>query len=188
MHFGELLSADLSQAGGNLGPSILKALDTDPQFTVSVLARQSSTSTCPSHIKVYRIPDSYPEDDLSVAFQGQDAVVCSLNPGNIIQQLKFIDAAVEAGVKWFVPAEFGGNKEAAQHGEKMPLHEAKELVNARLVEAEKSGLSWTAVATGPFIDWCAKLMSHVMALKSTSSSSQGHFKWISRIRLEGAPS
>lgn len=87
------------------------------------------------------------------AFRGRDAIVCALNLQNVHQQIKFIDAAVQAGVKWFVPAEFGGNKEAAKHGEKLPLHEAKIDVNKHLVKMESKGLSWTAVATGPFIDW-----------------------------------
>ena len=47
----------------------------------------------------------------------------------------------------------GGNNEAAKHGEKLPLHEAKIDVNKHLVKMQSKGLSWTAVATGPFIDW-----------------------------------
>lgn len=53
----------------------------------------------------------------------------------------------------FVPAEFGGNKEVAKHGEKIPLHDTKDMVLEHLRKAESKGLSWTAVATGPFVDW-----------------------------------
>lgn len=136
-----------------MGPSILKALDADPTFVVSVLARQSSTSSYPSHVTVHRVDDSYPEGEVSKAFKGQDAVICALNLANIAQQLRFIDIAVRTGVKWFIPAEFGGNKEGARNGEPIPLHETKELVHEHLIKNEQNGLSWTAIATGPFIDW-----------------------------------
>jgi NmrA-like family len=131
----------------------LDALCADSGFTVSVLSRKSSTSTFPSHITVHRVDDLYPEDELLGAFTGRHAIVCALNLQNVHQQIKFIDVAVQAGVKWFVPAEFGGNKEAAKHGERLPLHEAKIQVSEHLAKMEKEGLSWTAVATGPFIDW-----------------------------------
>ena len=143
----------MAQGGGNIGPSILNALNADPTFTVSVLSRESSKSTFPSHITVHRIADSYPEEELLKAFSGRDAIVCALSLQNVLQQIKFIDAAVQARVKFFIPAEFGGNKEAAKHGERLPLHEAKMEVSEHLSSMESKGLSWTAVATGPFIDW-----------------------------------
>lgn len=118
-----------------------------------MLARQSSTSTYPEDVAVYRVEDAYPYKRLIEAFRGRDAIVCALSLQNVLQQIKFIDAAVEVGVKWFIPAEFGGNKAAAKHGERLPLHDAKDQVLEHLVKMESRGLSWTAVATGPFIDW-----------------------------------
>lgn len=118
-----------------------------------MLARKSSTSAYPKDVTVHRIEDSYPERQLVEAFKGRDAIVCALSLQNVLQQIKFIDAAVEVGVKWFIPAEFGGNKAAAKHGERLPLHDAKEQVLKHLERMQSRGLSWTAVATGPFIDW-----------------------------------
>lgn len=71
----------------------------------------------------------------------------------VTRQITFIDLAVKAGVKWFIPAEFGGNKAKAHLGVKTPLYDAKEAVHKHLIEAEKSGLCWTAIATGAFFDW-----------------------------------
>ncbi|KEF51311.1 uncharacterized protein A1O9_12661 [Exophiala aquamarina CBS 119918] len=141
--------------GGNLGPEILHALQEDSTFTVSVLTRESSssTSTYSADIRLFKVDDSYPATQLHDAFKGQDAIICALSLQSIDQQFKFIDCAVEAGVKVFVPAEFGGNKGAAKHGEKMPLHDTKDLVLEHLRKVEEHGLSWTAIATGPFIDW-----------------------------------
>ncbi|KAK5045056.1 hypothetical protein LTR84_010204 [Exophiala bonariae] len=141
--------------GGNLGPAILKALAGDSTFTVSILARRSGSSTYPAGIRVTTVDDSYPEAQLRSVFKHQDAIICALSLQSIGEQIKFIDCAVEAGVKVFVPAEFGGNKEAAgpMAGEKLPLHDTKDLVLEHLRQAESKGLSWTAVATGPFIDW-----------------------------------
>ncbi|KAK6373459.1 hypothetical protein LTS17_008479 [Exophiala oligosperma] len=140
-------------AGGNVGPWILKALDEDPDFEVSILARKSSKSTYPSNVMVHHVDDSYPDDQVSEVFQGQDAVVCSMNTSQVMRQINFIDLAVKAGVKWFVPAEFGGNKAKSHLGVKTPMFDAKESVHKHLMEMEKSGLCWTAVATGAFLDW-----------------------------------
>lgn len=136
---------------------MLSALQADPTFTVSVLARQSSTSTAyPASIRVFKVDDSYPVPQLRDAFAGQDAVICVISLKNIPEQLKFIECAVDAGVKVFIPAEFGGNKEVTggmQHGEELPSHGGKDVVLDHLRKAEAKGLSWTAVATGPFVDW-----------------------------------
>ncbi|KIW12886.1 hypothetical protein PV08_08073 [Exophiala spinifera] len=149
----QIRKVTLIGAGGNIGPWILKALDDDPDFTVSVLARQSSKSTFPFHVTVHRVDDSYPDEEVLKAFQGQDAVVCSVNMGGVTKQIAFIDLAVKAGVKWFIPAEFGGNKAKAQFGVKTPLYDAKEAIHKHLIEMEKKGLSWTAITTGAFLDW-----------------------------------
>ncbi|KAK3682004.1 polyamine transporter tpo5 [Vermiconidia calcicola] len=57
----------------------------------------------PSNIKTYRVSDSYPED----------AVVSAISMPNGQQQSPYIEADVKAGVKHFIPAEFGANKDAA---------------------------------------------------------------------------
>ncbi|PYH91860.1 isoflavone reductase family protein-like protein [Aspergillus ellipticus CBS 707.79] len=140
-------------AGGNLGPCILSALDKDPHFSVSVLSRQSSTSVFPPHIKVHRITDDYPEDKLLEVFHGQDAVISTIATANTTQQLALIDAAVKAGVKHFVPSEFGtdtrNEKGLAIFSQRF---QAKVDVVKYLKTREKDGLTWSAFVTGPFFD------------------------------------
>lgn len=140
-------------AGGNLGPFILSAFDADPHFKVSVLARHSSKSTFPPHVKVYRVSDNYPEAELLDAFKGQDAVISCVTTTGLDHQKVIVDTAIKSGVKRFVPSEFGGdtrNEKAlaiVSHVFKPKL----EMVEY-LKEKEKEGLTWTSFITGPFFD------------------------------------
>ena len=96
-------------AGGNLGPTTLDALTSDSRFIVSILTRTSSRSIFPSHLTIRRVSDDYPEFQLLSAFKGQDAIVVAISRASAHKQKDFIDAAVKAGVKRFVPSEFGGD-------------------------------------------------------------------------------
>ena len=105
---------------------------------------------------MHRADGSYPENELLEAFQGQDAVVCATSVTSVLLQFKLIDdAAVKAGIKRFIPAEFGGNKEHAnaKNGEPIPLQDDKNTVWDHLKARESENFSWTAIATGPFFDW-----------------------------------
>jgi saccharopine dehydrogenase-like NADP-dependent oxidoreductase len=140
-------------AGGHLGPSILSAFEADPHFTVSVLTRNSSTSTFPSHVKVHRISDDYPEVELLEAFKGQDAVISTIQTASIKQQETIIDAAIKAGVKRFVPSEFGSDTLNEKSVAVIPQYFAGKISTVKyLEEKEKEGLTWTAFITGPFFD------------------------------------
>ena len=142
-------------AGGHLGPSLLSAFDGDSHFTVSVLARQSSQSNFPSHIKVHRVADSYPEAELVEAFRGQDAIISSLARAGMGHQYAIIDAAVKAGVKRYVPSDFGSDIRNDKAAELLPQYFAEKIkTNRYLREKEKDGLTWTAFATGPFFEMC----------------------------------
>lgn len=140
-------------AGGRLGPSILSAFEADPHFTVSVLARHSSKSTFSSHLKVHRIGDDYPEAELLEAFKGQDAVISAIATSAAVQQKAIIDAAIKAGVKRFVPSEFGSDTRNKKALAINPLFFKGKLETVEyLKEKEKEGLTWTAFVTGPFFE------------------------------------
>ncbi|KAK3623212.1 hypothetical protein LTR22_024479 [Elasticomyces elasticus] len=140
-------------ASGNLGPAILKALKDDARFSVSVLTRESSTSSFPRDVTVHSIPDSYPEEEIFKAFQHQDAVVSLIGMAHALQQLQLIEAAAKAGVKHFIPAEYGANKEVASKQAGPPNPDNKAKIIQLLKTKERSGMAWTAIATGPFFDW-----------------------------------
>lgn len=139
------------QAGGNLGPTVLAGLDADPHFTVSILSRQESTSTFPDKYKVHKT--DYTLDSLVAAFKGQDAVVSTITTTSTSLQKDVIDAAVKAGVKRFIPAEFGGDTSNPATHEVLPAFAAKVEVIDYLRSKESSGLTWTGILTGPFFDW-----------------------------------
>ena len=145
-------------AGGHLGPSLLSDFDADPNFNVSVLARQSSQSTFPPHIKVHRIGDGYPDAELVEVFKGQDAVISSIARASMERQKAIIDAAVKAGVKRFVPSDFGSDLHNEKAAALLPQYFAEKLGTGKyLKEKEKDGLTWTSFATGPFFEMYVNL-------------------------------
>lgn len=140
-------------AGGHLGPTILSAFDADKHFTVSVLTRKSSKSTFPSHLKVHHVGDDYPENELLEAFKGQDAIVSTIATANAVQQQKMADAAVKAGVKRFVPSEFGSDTRNEKAMAILPQYFQGKADSVDYLKAkEKDGLTWTAFVTGPFFE------------------------------------
>lgn len=147
------------KSGGSLGSVLLRTLLSEPSFTVTVLVRQSSKAraSIPSTAKVINIDDSYPQEDLAKAFQGQDAIVNAITSFSVADQLKFIDAAVTAGVKRYVPSEYGldNNNPVAQ--ELSSVFKDKGLVQDYLRQKESTGLSWTAIACGMWIGWYTSL-------------------------------
>ncbi|KAL1644541.1 hypothetical protein SLS61_008809 [Didymella pomorum] len=141
-------------AGGNLGPSILKAF-LSSSFNTSVLSREGSNSTFPSGVNVIRANYDDPES-LKKALQGQDAVI-SLVGGNALgDQNKLIDASIAAGVKRFFPSEFGSDTPNPRTREVVPIFSAKTGAVAYL-KSKESAISWTSVITGPFFDWGLKV-------------------------------
>lgn len=97
--------------------------------------------------------DSYPEDQLLAAFSGQDAVVLTISPNDIGQIKLLIDGAIKAGVKRFIPSEFGSDTSDHKVVERVPLFAGKEEIVKYLQSKEPSGLSWTAIINGAFFDW-----------------------------------
>ncbi|KAF2036092.1 NAD(P)-binding protein [Setomelanomma holmii] len=142
-------------AGGNLGPAILDAFLHNSSFNTTVLSREGSSSTFPSGVKVLRANyDSI--DSLKAAFTGQDVVV-SLVAGSVLgDQNKLIDAAIVAGVKRFLPSEFGSNTTDARTRAIVPVFDAK-FGTVNYLKSKESEISWTSVVTGPFFDWGLKV-------------------------------
>jgi uncharacterized protein YbjT (DUF2867 family) len=122
---------------------------------VTVLARESSKAlaSIPSSAKVITISDSYPAKDLVKAFKGQDAIVNAITSFSVAEQLKFIDAAIEAGVKRYIPSEYGLDNNTPAARELSPVFGDKGRVQDYLRGKEASGLTWTAIACGMWIGW-----------------------------------
>ncbi|TPX10757.1 uncharacterized protein E0L32_008326 [Thyridium curvatum] len=139
-------------AGGLFGTHVFAALQKEGCFNLTVLSRRSSKSKFPSDVTVIHIDDDYPSDQLVEAFKGQDALVSTIPGRPYSVHLRMIDAAIEAGVKRFIPSEYGNNTCSAA-AELVPLYGDKAKVLDYLREKEHTGLSWTAIHAGQFFDW-----------------------------------
>lgn len=85
-------------------------------------------------------------ESLKKAFTGVDVVVSTISGGGFAVQGNVLTAAKEAGVKRFVPSEFGvditKSKDITLFGPKIALRDA----------TEKSGIEYTYIVTGFFLD------------------------------------
>lgn len=141
----------LLQASGTVGQIILQALLACPDINVTVVSRNTSDATFPPEVSVRRI--DFSESELSSAFTGQDAVISAVGATAFTEQKKFIDAAVHAGVKRFIPSEFSSNTPNESVLRMVPLFNQKKDILDYLQSKESVGLTWTGIATSLLFDW-----------------------------------
>jgi hypothetical protein len=144
-------------ANGNVGPMVLHALVKDG-FNVTVLKRASSKSSSdyPSGVKVAEVDDAFAVDDLVPIFKGQDAVVVTIKGTQVDIQKRLADASVKAGVKRFIPADFGSCDSSSPHAQEcVPLFANKTELRSYLTELTKKNESftWSSIVCGHFFDW-----------------------------------
>lgn len=82
-----------------------------------------------------------------------DAVVSLVGHQGIQHERRMIDAAVAAGVKYFIPSEFGHDSSDPTVRSYLPIMVQKNAVMEYLKTKEKDGLSWTMIVTGLWFDW-----------------------------------
>ncbi|KAF4982192.1 hypothetical protein FDECE_17558 [Fusarium decemcellulare] len=145
-------------ANGNLGTVLLDGLVASKSFDITVAKRASSTST-PAHvssINIITIPDDMSVEGLVPALEGQDVVIASFPLKDVSQHLRLAEASVKAGVKRFIPADFGSCDAQSDEAKRLlKLYRDKDLVREKCVELakENSGFSWTALVCGHFFDF-----------------------------------
>jgi hypothetical protein len=156
----ELRNVAIFGAGGNnVGHHVFKTLLSQPDhFNVYVLARASSKTTFPPNVKVIRLPDNPSEADYVSAFQGLDAIVSAVGWPAKLEEKTLIDAAVAAGVKRFIPSEYGLVNTYPAARQLNPVFSAKAATMEYLQTKENEGLSWTSIPTGLWLDWCINLV------------------------------
>ncbi|KAG0646468.1 Oxidoreductase BOA1 [Hyphodiscus hymeniophilus] len=140
-------------ATGALGEPVLDAIVKSGKFSVTVLARSASKAAFPSSVKVATV-DYSDVASLTEAFRGNDAVVSTVGTPGLQGQTIAIDAAIAAGVKRFLPSEFGsdlGNPKTAA----LPIFGYKVHVNKYLEEkvAANPDFAYTLIRNGAFLDW-----------------------------------
>ncbi|TKA32524.1 hypothetical protein B0A50_01632 [Salinomyces thailandicus] len=144
-------------ADGNLGPAILHAL-LSAKYTLTVLKRHSSTTpdTYPSPTKTLRIPDDLDHTALTTALTGQDALIVTIKGSQTEIQKELADAAQAAGVRRFIPADFGScDSSTAEAQELVPLFKHKAQLRSYLqsLTLKHPTFTWTSLVTGHFFDW-----------------------------------
>ena len=147
-------------AAGNIGPAILKAL-LDDGYEVTILSREGSTSTdsLASHPRQKITKVNFEDvNSITSALEGIEGVVSNVASHVLLSQKKIIDAAVTAGVKRFLPSDFGSDL-SVEANKSVPLNMPKIEIHHYLAEKLKTHpeFSYTVVCNGPFFDWCLKL-------------------------------
>lgn len=91
---------------------------------------------------------------LQSAFAGQDLVISTMSGGDSELQIRIVDAVVAAGVRRFIPHEFGHdclNKEIQSRIIKY-AGRAKVIEYLRIVSKKNTDFEWTGIATGYTLD------------------------------------
>jgi len=148
--FRSIVNSREIQASGNVGPPIVSAFLNSKKFNVTVLSRTESTKTVPGNAKV--IKSDLTPASLETSFKGQDAIISLVGNAGFAGQKALIDAAVAAGVKRFIPSEFGSNTESSVVRQRVPIFQGKRDIIEYAQTKESSGLSWTGFITGPIFD------------------------------------
>ncbi|KAF2993166.1 hypothetical protein E8E13_000396 [Curvularia kusanoi] len=146
----------LTAATGDVGSVIFRKLTASGLFNVRILSYSGSTSSFPPGTDVVKVDFSSVES-LTAALNGQDAVISAAGNEGLPGQKLLIDAAIAAGVKRFLPSEYGGD--LANHNARTipPLRykvETEEYLEIRSAESALLGrFTYTYVYTSAFLDW-----------------------------------
>ncbi|KAM0324063.1 hypothetical protein ACHAQA_008251 [Verticillium albo-atrum] len=145
----------IAGATGTLGGHILQALQATGVFTITILTRSGTTAPTDPSLTIKEV-DYTSLASLTAALEGQDALVNASNAHDPSVPLRLIDAAIAAGVRRFIPSDFGCDT-ANPHIAALPVFATKAAVLARLREVASPSFTWTIVANGPFLDWCVRV-------------------------------
>lgn len=93
-------------------------------------------------------------ESLTAAFKGQDAVISAVAADGHLGQILLIDAAIAAGVKRFLPGEFGSDLSNPK-GSQLPVFAHKIATRKHIEEKVRAGadITYTYVINGGFLDW-----------------------------------
>ncbi|SPO06191.1 related to 2`-hydroxyisoflavone reductase [Cephalotrichum gorgonifer] len=146
----------LAGATGSLGSVALEEL-LAAGVPVTVLTRKGANSTeslSPKpNLTIKEVDYNVPED-LTKALEGTEVVISTLGTPGFALQDALVDAAIAAGVKRFIPSEFGCDT-ANPKTRKLPVYAQKVAIQDKLIEKSKAipSFSYTLVFNNAFFDW-----------------------------------
>jgi hypothetical protein len=150
----------------------------DLKYQVSVLTFPSQTLSLPSHVSPHAVEhkkSDFTTKSLEEAFAGQDLVISTMSGGDIELQTRIIDATVAAGVKRFIPHEFGHDTLNTGIQERIPKYSgrAKVLEHLQNITAKDTqGFDYIGIATGYTLD--SNLISGTMGFDMQWHSATIH--------------
>ncbi|KAJ0378983.1 hypothetical protein COL26b_002763 [Colletotrichum chrysophilum] len=139
---------------GFLGSAILTEL-ANAGLTVTVLGRsESAKEGLPSGVKFATV-DYSSVDDLAAALRGQDAVVSTVSKGGLLTQNTVIDASIKAGVKRYIPSDWGTfTTDPKAQRELVPVLGPMLDVQRYLTDKARTGeIEHTIFSVGAFLDF-----------------------------------
>lgn len=169
-------------ADGNLGPGVLNGLVGTGAFKVTVFKRKSSKSKSnyPDGVEVKLLSDDFSIDELVPALKNQDAIVSTVYGAQVDLQKRLADAAIKAGVKRFIPSDYGScDSQSKRAMELAPIYVAKSQVRDYLekLAQEHPGFSWTSLVCGHFFDWDLGFFHINLQAKSFEILDDGEIYW-----------
>lgn len=148
----------LAGASGNLGIPVLEAL-LSANLSVTALTRKGGKSSKFQHYPGLTIKeiDFNDPDSIQPAVEGVTVVISCLATLAIGSQNALIDASCAAGVRRFIPAEFGMDSLNPLCKE-LPVCQPKTATQRYLAHKsrEHPEFTWTGIANGLFLDWGLK--------------------------------
>ncbi|KAK5079769.1 hypothetical protein LTR70_009184 [Exophiala xenobiotica] len=139
-------------AAGNIGSCITHHLlaSGSNQFKVSALTRASSRSVFPEGVTPIRT--DYTPASLVAAFTSQDIVISTISTSSLGDQMAIAKAAIQAGVKRFLPAELGMDTSSDHCLQIAPCTFLKKDI-IKYLQQNEDKISWTGVFCGLWIDF-----------------------------------
>ncbi|CAK5280814.1 unnamed protein product [Mycena citricolor] len=132
---------------GAVGGPILAAFAAQPSAKVILLSRNASKSV-PANVQLVQIPsyDDVPAVTAALKAHNVEVIVSTLSTVALPAQLSIADAAKQAGVKLFVPSEFGLSTERDTEG---PLAEKNRIIE----KLQSVGVPYLRIFTGLLIEF-----------------------------------
>lgn len=116
-------------------------------FVVTAICRPGKPFSFPGvSTKVAAYDDLF---NLTAALEGQDAIIEAFNPAAAASQSLIIKAAVSAGISHVITPDFSSDT-FNEYVDELHIFQPKREAQQEL---ERSGISWTAIITGPWYDW-----------------------------------
>lgn len=128
-----------------------------PNLELSVLTNSSQWLRLPPHLASNTVKhqrSDFSATSLESAFVGQDLVISTTAGGDTDQQIRIVDAAIAAGVRRFVPDEFGHdtlNKNISNRILKS-AGRAKVIEHLQSACTRIADFEWVGIATGYTLD------------------------------------